>query len=388
MQLYKNIIQLEKYIFEQEYKGYDPYDTLNSWVPFKILGKWPSAIAIQIQKRNPYNIRPLLGIKKQYNPKAMGLFLQAYSILYQKDKDEIYIKKADFFFNWLKENYSKNYAGYAWGYNFPWSNPHKYLDAFVPTAVVTGFVAKGIYEYYTITKSAKALSILESLCLFLDKNLKKHIDQTGISISYTPVVKDICYNASLLAAEAFAKTASINGNEYLKDLAIKAVDFVIDKQHSDGRWNYAISLDLSKEEPQIDFHQGYVLESIYEIAKVLNIQNQTWNTALNKGLKFYIETQFDDLGRSYWRWPKKMPVEIHNQTQGIITLIKLKRLHPKAASTACKIANWTINNMQDKTGYFYYQKHRFYTNKISYMRWSNAWMFLALIHLLNYNNEN
>jgi hypothetical protein len=45
---------------------------------------------------------------------------------------------------------------------------------------------------------------------------------------------------------------------------------------------------------------------------------------------------------------------------------------------ARKIAKWAIENIQDKNGYFYYQKTRFYTNKISYIRWSQAWMFYAL----------
>lgn len=49
-----------------------------------------------------------------------------------------------------------------------------------------------------------------------------------------------------------------------------------------------------------------------------------------------------------------------------------------------KIAKWAINNMQDNKGYFYYQKTRWYTNKIPYMRWSQAWMFYALAQFLSF----
>ena len=38
--------------------------------------------------------------------------------------------------------------------------------------------------------------------------------------------------------------------------------------------------------------------------------------------------------------------------------------------------------MWDRQGYFYYQVLPFWTNKISYMRWSQAWMLLALATLL------
>jgi hypothetical protein len=379
--------KLEDYIIRENYKGYDPYDTLTSYIPFKILGKWPSAIATQIQKRNPVNIRPLLGIRKGINPKAFGLFLQAYSLLYKHSKKPEYLKRAEYFFNWLKENYSTGYSGYGWGYNFPWANPEKYMDAYVPSSVVSGFIAKGIFEYYKVSKSPEAVKILESICVFLDKDLEKVTDQSGISISYTPVMKDVCFNASLLAAEIFAKTASINLDEKLRELAVKAVDFVIDKQHADGRWNYSMNVALTEEQSQIDFHQGYVLESIYEISRVLDIKNPQWEYALSNGLKFYIEKQFHTEGWSFWRLPKIYPVEIHNQSQGIITLLKLKAYHPKANDFAREIAEWTTKNMQGKDGHFYYQKFETHTHKISYMRWSQAWMFLALTNLTLDKNE-
>ena len=384
MTLKDSFHNLSDYIEREEYKGYDPYDILTSYIPFKQLGKWPSAIATQIQKRNPINVRPLLGIKKGINPKAFGLFLQTYSLIYQKTKEEKYLEKADYFFNWLNTNYSKGYAGKCWGYNFPWSSPAKYMDAYIPSAVVTGFVSKGLFEYYKITENKQqVLELMESACLFLDKDLEKVENPYGISISYTPVKKDICYNASLLAAESFAKAYSLNGNLKYKELAIRAVNFVIETQHEDGRWNYSRALDSVKERVQIDFHQGYVLESIFEIKNALEIDNKSWETALKKGVQFYIENQFFPSGQSLWRLPKVFPTEIHNQSQGIITFYKLKKYHPDALQFAKVIADWTTANMQAKDGHFYYQKFKTHTHKISYMRWSNAWMFQALSHIIN-----
>jgi len=50
---------------------------------------------------------------------------------------------------------------------------------------------------------------------------------------------------------------------------------------------------------------------------------------------------------------------------------------------AIKIAKWTIDNIQDEKGYFYYQRYRFFTNKIPYMRWSQAWMFYAITEYMS-----
>ena len=47
-----------------------------------------------------------------------------------------------------------------------------------------------------------------------------------------------------------------------------------------------------------------------------------------------------------------------------------------------KVLQWTIRNMQDKKGYFYYQLKPGISSKISYMRWSNAFMFNAMSHYL------
>ena len=39
--------------YPEAFKGYDPYDTLNSSWPFGIIGKWGPVLAIQFQKRRP-----------------------------------------------------------------------------------------------------------------------------------------------------------------------------------------------------------------------------------------------------------------------------------------------------------------------------------------------
>jgi hypothetical protein len=43
--------------------------------------------------------------------------------------------------------------------------------------------------------------------------------------------------------------------------------------------------------------------------------------------------------------------------------------------------HWTIKNMAAPDGSFYYQRHRLWTNRASYMRWGQAWMFRALTRL-------
>jgi rhamnogalacturonyl hydrolase YesR len=368
---------LKTYIEKEEYKGYDPYDTLNSWVPFGWLGKWGKPIAIQIQKRNPINIRPLIGVKKGFNPKAMGLLLQAYSLRYQRTKEPELLKKMDWLFEWLISNYSKGHNGYCWGYNFDWASSVKFLPAYSPTIVVSCFVAKGIREYYLATKQEKALKVLKSIAEFIDQDLEKSEDKDGICISYSTKEPDCCYNASMLGAELFAFLFSQTKEEKYRELALKSSRFVVAKQKADGRWNYSINLESGQERKQIDFHQGYVLDSLSYVAEYLPETQNEFKEFIHKGMKFYSRYQITDDGRTLYRYPAVWPVDIHNQAQGIISFSRWSK-NDLDLDIAKSIINYSISNMRSPKGYFYYKKYPWMTIKTPFMRWGQAWMFLAL----------
>ncbi len=381
-QIQTSLVRLQQYIESSEFCGYDPYDTLNSRFDFKRFGKWGPAIAIQIQKRNPLNIRPLLGVNGGFNPKGMGLMLKAYSLLYQKTWSTAFLVKAHELFFWLHTHYSKGYAGKCWGYNFDWANPDGNLPAYTPSVVVTSFVVDGIFEYFKATGSIDAKNDICSAAEYIRKDIPVSEFPEGISFAYTHLSKGCCYNASLLAAEVLAKSDYISGKSVNRDMILKAMDMVLSKQKKSGAWWYSYNSVTGKERNQIDFHQGFVLVSLHNLNQLMEKPISDVHAAITRGLEFYKQIQFYPDGRSLWRLPKKWPVDIHNQSQGIITFAKLKGFNPDYLAFAKTIAYWSIDQMQDKTGYFYFRKYPFYTNKISYMRWSQAWMLLALSELI------
>jgi hypothetical protein len=324
----------------------------------------------------------LLGIRKQINPKAFGLFLEGYINLQRINPAMDYSSQINYFSEWLIQNYSKGYSGKCWGYNFPWASPAKYLPAFAPTVVATAFVVRGLHQHFLLTGNEQSREAILSAAAFTKKDLQVIHTDKGSCISYTPLFKDCCYNASLLGAEILARAYSLDGDSSRLELIKNAVDFVVNFQHDDGHWNYSRDIVTGNERKQVDFHQGYVLDSIYLIKELIKAENEKWNAAIKRGADFYADQQFFRDGRSLWRWPVEYPVEIHNQSQGIITFNRLASIDVQYGLFAEKIAQWTIENMQDSTGYFYYRKMKYYTNKISFMRWSNAWMFLALSSLV------
>lgn len=375
-----SIARLREYVEAEKFAGFDPYDAMKGWIPFSLGGKWTQALFTQFHKRNPVNLRWLLGIAKGRNAKGIGLFLSAYCRL-AKGGDAAAGATARQLFEWLLANQSIGYEGSCWGYNFDWVNPVKTVKAGVPSVVVTGFVVKGIFDYFELSGDEHARNAILSGCEYVLKTLPRTKTHEGVCFSYTHLKKDCVFNANLLAAEVLAMGFKVGGRAELAELARQAADFTAAHQKEDGRWNYSFDWETGKERAQIDFHQGFVLDSLAAVANLLRLDDSIYQLALRKGARFLRQEQFRDIGRSMWRLPKEWPTEIHNQAQGILTLTRLRRFDPGYLPFAERIASWTQENMQDPRGYFYYQKFPAFRNKIPYMRWAQAWMLLALVEL-------
>ena len=134
------------------------------------------------------------------------------------------------------------------------------------------------------------------------------------------------------------------------------------------------------------FHTAYNLESIDYYIR--GTGNQKFQPALVKGYKFYVDTFFGPDGTPRYYDYKTRPLDIQCASQAIQTLVNLHELDTRSVSIAEKVALWTIANMQDPTGYFYYRKYPVMTNKTPTLHWGQATMFAAMAILLHYENIN
>ena len=375
-----DIEELISYLEKEDWKGYDPYDTLNSWVPFNFGGKWGQVGAIQFQLRNPFNVRPLLGIKKERGVKSIALILQSMSVYYRSEPSDDLRKKMDYLFEWILSKRLEGYNGTCWAVHFPLAMKEKKRVRFDPSAVLASFVAESIYEYYLSTGNEKVKEVMSGICEFILSHVPVTERPEGLCYSYTTKVKDMVFNANSFVAETFAKTYSLNRSENLKELSLKALDFTIHHQKDDGRWTYSMGKS-GRERELIDFHQGFILNSIYDIKNIFGLNDLKYDKAIKKGLQYYRNVQFCDEGDSVWRVPKKYPVDIHNQGVGIMVFSKLSEYGEEYYDYAKRVVDWTDKNMRDKRGYYYYQKHPLFTNKISYIRWNQSWMLMGLTYL-------
>jgi hypothetical protein len=375
--------KLSAYCNCQEFKGYDPYDGLTS--PFfrslPVIGKNRLARLIWIQgfKKSPLNLRPLFGIRKDYNPKALGLFLSGYMSLYKCENRKNYLDKIVYFSNKILEVATAGYSGECWGYNFDWESRAFFLPKYTPTIVVSSFVANALLDAFEILSDEKLLKAARSTCDFILKDLNRTFDDNGNYIfSYSKFDNSSVYNASLLGARLLARTYSFTGESMLIDEARKSVDYVCNSQNNDGSWPYG---KLPFHQWIDSFHTGFNLECISDYMKYSGDLSNI--NCLYKGYNYYINTFFTKEGVSKYYNSSIYPIDIHAPAQLIITVCKLGKFNENY-NLINNVLNWTITNMQSNKGFFYYQVWKHYKIKISYMRWSQAWMFYAMsLYLLN-----
>jgi hypothetical protein len=372
LNIQSQITKLRNYIEAEGFKGYDPYDALNSPL-LKALSfnqKHLRIAFIQILKRVPFNLRPFLGVKKDFNPKGLGLFLWGYSKLYQIEKNPGYLEKIAYLLERLDELKCKGYSGNCWGYNFDWQSRTIYVPKYTPTIVNSSFIGHALIDTYRYTGNEKALAMAVPIKDFILKDLKRREEGDSVCFSYTPIDNTAVHNANLLGASLLIRIYKLTGEEILKNIALRSLAYTMKYQHEDGSWYYA-ETEIQK---LIDsFHTGFNLQSILYFLK--EGFGEEYKEAFDKGVNFYANNFFLEDGTPKYYHDRIYLVDIHSSAQGVILFSRLAGIHQ---SFADPMVQWMIIHMQDEDGHFYFQKHRYYTNKIPYIRWAQAWAFHAL----------
>ena len=363
--------KLRAYVERENFRGFDPYDVLNSPILRELsFNKKALRIAfIQSMKRLPVNLRPFLGIRKDYNPKGIGLFLWSYAKLYRVTGSSEFLKKIDFFLDLLEALKSRGYSGNCWGYNFDWQSRAFFLPKFTPTVVNSSFVGHALLDTYQFTAKERALGMALPISGFILRDLNRKEDARAICFSYSPLDKTSVHNANLLGASLLIRLYKFVREEELKDAALASLAYSMSCQREDGSWYYA----ETDYQCWIDsFHTGFNLQSILHFFE--EGYGLEYKDAFRKGVRFYAENFFLDNGAPKFYHDKTYPLDIHSAAQALVFFSRVKGYE----GLRRRIARWMLDNMQDKEGFFYYQKNRFFTNKIPYMRWAQAWTLHAL----------
>jgi hypothetical protein len=376
-----SLSSLKKWCEDENFKGWDPYDGLNSRlfrsVPF--LKDVPVARLawIQLFKRSPVNLRTIAGVPKALNPKGLGLFLSGYCNLYEVTQKPEYLDQIRHLTGQLLTMRTPGWSGSCWGYNFDWQARAFFQPSGTPTIVASTFIANSLLDACEILKEESIFDAANSTAIFISNDLHKSYDGDGnFAYSYSPLDRTSVYNASLLGARFLARLFYLTGETWMKEEAATAVRFCIRHQNNDGSWFYS---PLSHHRWIDNFHTGFNLECIAEYMKFTG--DNTYQPNLDKGFDYWTNNFFTSEGIPRYYHNQTFPIDLHATAELVIACSRSGNFN-KHQKLIDQVLTWTIKNMQSEKGFFYYQKTLHQTNRIPYMRWTQAWMFAALAEYL------
>ena len=381
----QSLSKVLQYAHERDYKGYNKYDALDSkFLWFMSFGsKFLRLLYSQVVMRAPVNIRPLFFVPKTRNPKGIALFSMAYMNRFKTKGDQKDLAQAETLLDWLLQHPSKTEWGMCWGYQHPWQDVGFFAPAHLPNRVVTYFVTTAMMDAYEITKNEKYLDAAKSALIFLLKAPKVlYEDDSMKCLSYVPSEKInwIVMDVSILTGSIVARVNKYIKDENLAKEARKLVNYVVDKQTDYGAWYYTHPAGDHPRKHD-NYHTGYIVDAILDYMD--HSGDNSFMEQYLKGVKYYKENLFLPDGAPKWANDKTYPLDVHGSAQGIISFVKASRFDKSYIELAEKIANWAIDNMQNrKKGFFYYQKTSLFRKPYTLMRWSCGWMSRGLSELV------
>lgn len=387
----------------RDYTGWDYGDGMSSrllqWMP--VDNKWLNLVVQEIAKRPPVNVRPMLLIEQRRNYKGTALFAMANLNTAKLLGDVEYVPEPasdsganpdDFGLDigddgtvdyehesyqlneWLISNRSVGYSGFCGGHNHPIQHLHSRGMPNDPDVVSTSYAVKSLLSAAPLDSMYP--SIAQTAADFVIEDLNYRTVSDGACIDYHSNHPDDSYtiNAGAVGARLLVDLYARSGNESHRQRAKRILDHVAGLQTDLGGWTYRDPPSASHLSMD-NHHNGFIIEALLRYQDVTDTDQ--YAETLDRALTFYRETLFDPTGAPNWDETKTYPRDIHASAQGILVFTYAGEL-----DVARRILAWTLDNLYVQDGKFYYRKHRFYTTRITLMRWCQAWMAYAISEYL------
>lgn len=372
-----SVQKVEKWVEEHNYKAYEWYDGLSSFLrPLTFHNLFAERILMQLVRRCPVNLRPIIGVKPQESTKGRGYMARGYLTMFKLSENQQYKEKAVSCLEWLDKNKSPGYSKHSWGNHFDFSSRSGKLPKLEPIIVWTSLIGQAFLDAFEILDDKKYLKVAISICDWI-LDLPREQTESGTCLSYVAYGQASIHNSNMLGAAMLARTSKFTGNTMALQVAKDAMQYSCSRQLPDGAWYYGES---SKNHWIDNFHTGYNLDSLK--CYIDNTDDKDFDKNLNRGFKYFKNNFLEENGRPKYYHNRTYPIDIQCASQAIDTLAYFSEFDDCSLELALKVAKWTIDNMQDKKGYFYYRKPHWIMIKTPMIHWGQCTMFKSLTHLL------
>jgi rhamnogalacturonyl hydrolase YesR len=377
--LYESISRLCNWVEAHKYQGYEIVDGLNARFvrPLTFETKLLRTVLQQGLRRFPINLRPILGVRKSHCSQAMGYFARGFVRLYDATGDRIWRDRAEYVLGWLIDNKVPGYSGAGWGNHYDYQSRNVFARKHLPSMVWTSLIGHAFLDAHEKLHEDRFLQVAASSCEHIVNDFSRHVEGEAVCLGYFPEWDHQVHNASTLGASLLIRVYAKTGNEAYRDLAERALLYTAKYQRPDGSWYYGEASNLHWVD---NFHTGYVLDCFKHYADTTG--DDRFENAIAAGYAYWKRTFFLEDGTPRYYSHKTLPIDIQCASQAIDTLVFYSDRDPESLQLAKKVANWTISNMQDPTGCFYYRRFPMgLVNKTPTLHWGQATMLAALASL-------
>lgn len=370
--------KLERWVEDHGYKAYEPFDGLSS-----VLGRLTfhkpllERIVVQLVRQSPVNLRPLLGVKPQDSTKGRGYMAWGYVEMSKVTQDPGYRRRVLDCLDWLDKNKAPGFATHSWGNHFPMTGRGGGLRTYEPIIVWTALIGQAYLDAYDLFGEPRHLEVAKSVCRWI-LDVPRERTERGTCLSYVASAMTCIHNSNMLGAAMLARTAKYHKEPEYLAVAREAMIYSCSRQLPDGAWYYAES-DHSH---WIDnFHTGYNLDSLKRYIE--HSGDTTFAGNLDRGFAFFKDRFFESSGRPKYYHDRAYPIDSQCAAQAIETLAHFSDRDPSSLDLAVRVADWTIDHMQDKRGFFHYRQYPLrIKDRTPMLHWAQATTYRALALLL------
>ena len=377
-ELERSIAGVTRWVEAREYKAYDPGDGSMSFLRTFAFGNlFLERLLTAAVLRVPFNLRPWIGIRPHTSTKGMGYMAWGYLWMYQATNEKSYAERAVRCLDWLMQHRSSRAKHYCWGNHFTFVTRNGRICAHEPTIVWSSLIGQAFLKAHGVLKDSKYLEVAASIADWI-LTLPREKTDRGACLSYVGTFQSSIHNSNMLGAALLAGVAQHTKKEELNAVAREAMLYSCARQLPDGAWYYG---EAPKNHWIDSFHTGYNLDSLRRYIEASG--DEAFKPQLERGFEYFKNNFFLADGTPKYFHDRTAPIDIQCASQCIDTLAFFSDRDRTALDLGCRVAHWTIENMQDRDGHFYYRDLGWKKIKTPMLHWGQGTTFKALAHLLN-----
>ncbi|MFB6188268.1 MAG: antibiotic ABC transporter permease [Halapricum sp.] len=373
------------YARDRDYTGWDYGDGMSSrllqWLPVE--NKWVNLAVQELVKRPPVNLRPLFLVEQRRSYQGTALFAMAnrnYDRLLNAEGESDFrsdfdpLSETEALLDWLLDERIQGYSGFCGGHR----HRLQHLDGGIgepsdPDVVSTSYAVRALLGNADL--DARYADVARSAADFVIEDLRYREVDDGAVINYHMNHDDEIYtiNAGALGARLLLDLYDYFDDPEYFDRAQALLDHIAGLQTDLGGWTYRDPPDSSHLSMD-SHHNGFVIESFQRYAELAD--SDRYAETYDRAMRFY-RTLFEADGAPNFDEYSRFPRDIHASSQGILVFS-----YAGEFDRARRLVEWVRQHLYVGGGRYYFRKQRYYTQRITLMRWCEAWMAYALSEFL------